>query len=391
MSESEVPTAAPEHPGGNRVRPIGRLARRGLILLASVTMLALTAAGWVAMDRGATSSKVLKDATGTTPRDDGVTDILLVGNDSRTDAQGNPLPLSVLRELRTENTSGLNTDTLILMRVPNNGAAPTAVSIPRDTRSFVPGRGAEKINGVYGLTKTETANQLASEGITDADRVRRDSELAAQRVLVQTVQRLTGIKVDHYAEVNLLGFYEITQAVGGVEVCLREATTDKDSGADFPAGRQTISGGDALAFVRQRHGLPRGDLDRVVRQQVFLASLANKVLSAGTLTDPGKVGGLIEAARRSVILDSDWNMGDFIQRMRDLASGGIRFQTLPVNEAPTRNDEGQYVLTVNPAEVKRFVQGLATPPHRVAPEPMLRLDGTAHRQPITSEEIRCVN
>ncbi|MFS8582929.1 MAG: LCP family protein, partial [Limnochordales bacterium] len=110
-----------------------------------------------------------------------------------------------------------------------------------------------------------------------------------------TVEELTGRKIDNYASVNLLGFYEITEAVGGVEVCLKQATSDKDSGADFAAGHQTISGGDALAFVRQRHGLPRGDLDRIVRQQAFMAGLAKKVLSTQTLTDPDKLNDLVAA------------------------------------------------------------------------------------------------
>src|SRR5690606_41683157 len=90
----------------------------------------------------------LHDALPISPADDGALDVLLVGSDSRTDAQGNPLPESVLKELRTESTSGLNTDTLIVVRIPHNGSSPTAVSIPRDTYTPVPGGGREKINAV---------------------------------------------------------------------------------------------------------------------------------------------------------------------------------------------------------------------------------------------------
>ncbi|WP_243792120.1 LCP family protein [Saccharopolyspora gloriosae] len=384
-------------PTGGRGRRWLRITGRTLIALLSAGVLVITAAGWTALDRlsgEVSSSAVLTETPDAPPADDGATDLLLVGNDSRTDAQGEPLPLSVLRELRTESTNGLNTDTLILLRVPHDGSQPTAVSLPRDTSVPMPGDGTQKINAVYGLAKSAAARRDSDSG---ADAERR-AQLAGQRALVQSVQGLAGVRVDRYAEVNLLGFYEVTDALGGVEVCLNQATSDKDSGADFAAGRQTISGGDALAFVRQRHGLPRGDLDRIVRQQVFLAAVTNKLLSTGTLTDPAKLAGLQDAARRSVVLDQSWNVTEFAAQMQGLASGSVRFVTLPVRSLTDRDEHGQSVVTVDPAQVRGFIAGLV-PTAGFGGSSPLDLDGTARSQnnapppseAITSAGIPCVN
>ncbi|MEU6131699.1 LCP family protein [Saccharopolyspora sp. NPDC047091] len=390
MAGEQDSPGTPGRRGGRALRIFGRAA----IALLSACVLAVVAAGWTALDRLSDEvggSQVLTETPDAPPADDGATDVLLVGNDSRTDAQGDPLPLSVLRELRTESTSGLNTDTLILLRIPHDGAQPTAVSLPRDTSVPVPGGGTQKINAVYGLAKAAASRQDPGSGAA----AERRAQLAGQRALVQSVQGLAGIRVDRYAEVNLLGFYEVTDALGGVEVCLRHATSDKDSGADFAAGRQTVSGGDALAFVRQRHGLPRGDLDRIVRQQAFLAAVTDKLLSTGTLTDPVKLGELQEAARRSVVLDQSWDVTEFAARMQGLASGSVRFVTLPVRSVGDRDEHGQSVVTVDPAQVRGFVADLV-PTAGFGAGPALDLDGSARRQgppspAISSAGVPCVN
>ncbi|WP_406688795.1 LCP family protein [Saccharopolyspora sp. ID03-671] len=376
-----------------RRRSAARIAGRSAIALASVVVLGLSAVGWFVTDRlsEVSSAKVLTEVPQAPPPDDGATDVLLVGSDSRTDAQGNPLPLRVLKRLRTEATGGLNTDSLVLIRVPHSGAPPTAVSIPRDTYTETPSGRPDKINSVYGLTKRATSDELAGENLP-ASEVEHRAKVAGQRALVQTVQTLTGMRVDHYAEINLLGFYELTDAVGGVEVCLNNATSDKDSGADFSAGRQTVTGGDALSFVRQRHGLPRGDLDRIVRQQVFMAGLANKVLSTGTLTDPAMVNDLVAATQRTVELDEAWDALGFVQQMQQIAAGRVSFVTMPVLSAGARDERGQSIVSVDRDAVQRFFTGLAASPPGMAPKPALRLDGSAQRQPITSDsDVPCVN
>jgi hypothetical protein len=129
---------------------------------------------------------------------------------------------------------------------------------------------------------------------------------------------------------------------------------DRFSGANFPAGPQLISGPDALAFVRQRHGLPRGDLDRIVRQQAYMASLANKVLTAGTLANPSRVHQLINAAQQSLVLDEGFDVLDFAARMQGLAAGNVMFETVPVLGDGDSESDGS-VLKVDPEAVRAFV------------------------------------
>src|SRR5699024_1776546 len=103
-----------------------------------------------------------------------------------------------------------------------------------------------------------TVEQLREDGGVDADEITRQSDQAGRTGLVKTVQQFTGVHIDHYAEVNLLGFYLLTKALDGVTVCLKRPTHDEDSGANFPAGVQELNAAQALSFVRQRKNLPEG-------------------------------------------------------------------------------------------------------------------------------------
>jgi LCP family protein required for cell wall assembly len=298
------------------------------------------------------------------PPDDGATDILLIGDDARTDAQGHPLPASVLSKLRTQFDAGVNTDTIIVLRIPKNGGKAFAVSIPRDTYVPIPGWHPDKINAAYGVVQALTAQQLRQSGDTSKDDIQQKSQQAGQLALTESVQNLTGIHIDHYAEVNLYGFYLLSQAIGGVPVCLKHATSDKNSGADFHAGIQTISGANALSFVRQRDNLPNGDLDRIVRQQVFLASAAKKLLSAGTLTNPGALNDLAGVVRQSLTTDPDLDLISFAQQAQSLASGNVEFVTIPVVNDNARSASGQSIVQVDVTAVHQFLTNLiaSTPP-----------------------------
>ena len=356
---------AAAHP--NRVRRAVVGTGRGLVALASAVVLVASGIGWASVNnlqRNLNTTDVLAELpsphASTTAAADGATDILLVGSDSRTDANGNPLPLDVLKLLRTEESKGLNTDTIILVRVPNDGGRAVAVSVPRDSYVPIPGYRQDKINAAYGAGKRTAREQLEASGETDERTLELDSNQAGRRTLVQAVQDLMGIEVDHYAEINLYGFYLLTEAMGGIEVCLKRATKDPDSGADFKAGRQLVAGGDALAFVRQRGNLPRGDLDRIVRQQVFMAAVANRVLSTGTLTDPGKLRGLLDATQKAIVLDTGWDVLAFARQMQGIAAGDVEFVTIPVLSIDARNERGQSIVTVDRQAVRAFVAGVLT-------------------------------
>jgi LCP family protein required for cell wall assembly len=290
--------------------------------------------------------------------DDGAIDILLVGMDSRTDAHGNPLSAQELATLKAGDEVASNTDTIILVRIPNNGKSATAISIPRDTYVSAPGLGKTKINGVYGQTKEEKRVSLVQSGVAPAEADAEGTE-AGREALIKTVADLTGVTVDHYAEIGLLGFALITDALGGVNVCLKEPVYEPLSGADFPAGWQKLNGPQALSFVRQRHDLPRGDLDRVVRQQVVMASLAHQVISGKTLSSPATMNRLQRAIQRSVVLSSGWDIMDFVNQLQKLAAGKIAFATIPVLDESGWSDDGMHsVVRVDPHQVQDWVAGL---------------------------------
>lgn len=365
---SRPPVPGPR-PGAPRVaappsldRP--RVLGRSLVALASVLVLAVTGTAWRTIDsltsRLATTSALdlgpsMNGDTGAPA--DGATDILLVGTDSRSDAQGNPLSPDELALLRAGDVATTNTDTIILVRVPNDGSSATAMSIPRDSYVDVPGHGEMKINGAYGTAKADRADELVHEGTSQADADTQSTE-AGRTALVDTVQDLTGVTVDHYAEIGLLGFVLLTDAVDGVPVCLNAATSDPFSGADFQAGEQTLGGADALSFVRQRKNLPRGDLDRVTRQQVFMASLAKQVLSAGTLTNPASLSQLTDAVQRSVVIDAGWDVVGFATQLAGLTGGAVTFQTIPVVNPDATSSDGSSIVEVDPDAVRAFTSGL---------------------------------
>jgi LCP family protein required for cell wall assembly len=291
--------------------------------------------------------------------EDGAIDVLLVGLDSRTDAHGNPLSQDELATLRAGDDEATNTDTIILIRIPNNGKSATAISIPRDSYVEAPGIGKMKINGVYGSEHAEKMIELVETDGVDPGQAQPQATEAGREALIKTVANLTGVTVDHYAEIGLLGFSLITDALGGVNVCLKDAVYEPLSGADFPAGWQKLNGPQALSFVRQRHDLPRGDLDRVTRQQAVMASLAHEVISSKTLSSPATLNRLQEAVQRSVVLSDGWDVMEFAEQLQKLAAGNVAFATIPVLEEAGWSDDGmQSVVRIDAAEVKSWVDGL---------------------------------
>ena len=374
------PPAGPP-PGGGSGSGDGGPRRRALLI---TRIVALVTAAVVLLGAGVAYAftDVLQGVSGTSNAtgnagDAGVDSaegltFLLVGSDARTDADGNPLSADELAQVGTEDDGGgINTDTIMLVHVPQGGGRATAVSIPRDTwigprvTNQIVGPYANgsqgpyqpnKVNSFYATAKAYTAEHLVSQGVSDRAQIERESNEAGRTMLIRVIQAFSGLKVDHYAEVNLLGFYLLSNAIGGVPVCLNEPVNDPWSGADFPAGEQEVQGTAALAFVRQRHGLPAGDLDRVKRQQAFLRGAADKILSVGTLTNPTKLNDLIGAVDRSVVFDQGFDVLTFAEQITNLSSGNINFETLPTTSSESSTDKD--ALATDPAQVKAFFDGI---------------------------------
>ncbi|MCI2422196.1 LCP family protein [Saccharopolyspora sp. K220] len=332
-----------------------------LVALLSVVVLSTTGFGWAMFRPGAGGTSTADVIGSGLNAPDGATDILLIGNDSRTDAFGNPLPADVLRELRTTQEGGDLTDAMILVRIPNGAQSASAISFPRDTLVDIGlGEGKTKLTETMNRGKDAERAKLQKQGITDQKELDEKSRLAGKQLLLKTIENITGVSIDHYAEVNLLGFYDITNAIDGVEVCLNEATKDSYSGANFQKGVQTISGGDALAFVRQRHGLIN-ELERGKRQQAFMSALAHKIMSTGTLTNPAKLTNLVNAIKKSVILDPELasDILGFAQQMQGIAGGNVQFYGAPVHLV---GPSGQEDVTLRIPEVRQFAADLLLSP-----------------------------
>ncbi|HEX4396810.1 MAG TPA: LCP family protein, partial [Trebonia sp.] len=216
--------------------------------------------------------------------------ILLMGLESRTYWNGQPLPRALTDIMHAGSAAlgvgGNTTNTLILLHIYDNGKKATGISIPRDdvvTMYGTHGYGGTtaKIDEAYGDALSYELQQLQQDG--QAAKMSRDqlyfqANEAGRAAEIQTVQALTGVHIDHFAELNLWGFYELANIFGPIEVCLKQAASDPDfSGANIPAGYHALSAAQALAFVRQRENLPNGDLDRTHRQQAVLDYVIWKV------------------------------------------------------------------------------------------------------------------
>ncbi len=345
------------HRAVRRPSPIRKALTRGVMTLVSAAAVMLTGAGYY-VAHGALGGITVSDALSPEdPRSAGDSmNILLIGLDSRKDQDGNDLPWSILKHLHAGDSEdgGYNTNTLILVHVGADDKV-VAFSIPRDDWvrfNGVPGYNHIKIKEAYGLTKQYVANKLANQGESSQKELETKGREAGRAATLRAVRNLTGVPIDYFAEVNLAGFYDLAQALGGVQVCLNHAVYDSYSGANFPAGRQTLDAAQALAFVRQRHGLDNGDLDRTHRQQAFLSSVMHELQESGTFTNLDKLKALMTVARKDVVLSAGWDE-DLIQRLGELAGGNIEFRTLPVVRYD--NIDGQDVNIVDPAAIKAEV------------------------------------
>ncbi|MFD8791835.1 LCP family protein [Streptomyces vinaceus] len=346
------PARRPRRSRGPR-RP-RRLARTLLVAVCALAVTAAAGAWYVYRDLAGSigSSRALEGAEKSKYGD---TNILLMGLDSRRDQNGEELPAEVLDKLHagSSDIGGYNANTLILLHVPGDGGRAKAFSVPRDDFVYIPGHGKDKIKKAYGLAKAEEEDRLAARGVKDRRQLERAGREAGRAAQIETVRNFLGVPVDHFAELNLAGFYHLADALGGVPVCLKRPVRDSYSGADFPAGRQSLNGQQSLAFVRQRHGLDMGDLDRTRRQQAFLAGATQKLDSAGTFTDPVKLMKLVDAAKQDVVTDAGWDLLSFVKQAKNLSGGKVAFTTLPV-ERFGRN-HGEDINVVDDMKIKRLI------------------------------------
>lgn len=204
---------------------------------------------------------------------------LLVGSDSR---EG--LTPEQRRQLGTGSSAGKRTDSIILVHVPAGSGKSVLISLPRDSYVPIPGHDSNKINAAYSF--------------------------GGPKLLVNTVEQVTDLRIDGYVEIGLGGFASVVDSLGGVNICVPFDMNDKDAHINLKKGCQNLSGPNALGFVRARHSDPRGDIGRAERQRQFLGAIMKKALSPGTVFIPTRYWGFSHAAAEGLVVGDDTSMRD---------------------------------------------------------------------------------
>lgn len=277
---------------------------------------------------------------------------LLVGSDTRNFPGGNQFQAT---PGSTDYVTGQRSDTAILVYVPPGTAKVTAISFPRDSWVTIPAYTGR--NGVHVPAHQSKINSAFA--------------LGGAPLLIATIENISGLRVDHYVQVDFAGFEHMVNALGGVSICVNTTRHDKDSGDYLTRGTHFVNGAQALAFVRDRKGLPRGDIDRILDQQYFLSVMLHSVLSAGTLANPFKLNAFLKAATASVTVDDGLSFADLrtlALRMRHLDPAHLTFTTLPfTSEAAWR--DGQLVVLPDQDKIHRMFAALTGQSPAPSPTP----------------------
>jgi LCP family protein required for cell wall assembly len=237
---------------------------------------------------------------------------LVVGSDTRADVPAGETPDG-------------RSDVMMLVRFTGDRQQAQVISLPRDSWVSIPGRGPAKLNAAYAY--------------------------GGPSLLVQTVEGLTGTRIDHYAALDFAGFVEMTDALGGVDVQVAETTSNGPY--TYAAGLNHLDGDQALYYVRQRHGLPGGDFDRVKRQQQYLRSVFTAASHQNVLTDVGALDSFLRALTGAMSVDEELSstaLLDMAVQLRSLRPAAVTFLTVPV--AGTGMERAQSVVRLDGARAE---------------------------------------
>ena len=254
------------------------------------------------------------------------TNYLLMGSDSRDFAGGqsyNVAPGSAAF------VTGQRSDVVMLLHIPADNGKSTVVSFPRDSwvqlPAYTDAKGVDH-EAVYAKLNAAFA-------------------IGGAPLLVATMEQLTGLHIDHFASVNFPGFQGMVNALGGIDVCIGTTRHDQNSGDFLTRGQHHVNGVQALALVRDRESFPNQDLGRIKDQEYFLSVMLKKVLSAGTLTNPLKLTEFLNAATKSLTVDSGLSVGDMrklASRFSHLDPSSVSFITVPISNANYRATSSVY-------------------------------------------------
>ncbi|MER6943329.1 LCP family protein [Nonomuraea sp. NPDC000554] len=253
----------------------------------------------------------------------GAMNILLVGVDKRDDlTRQQQIQLKLGREV------GQRTDTMMVIHLSEDHSRVTVVSLPRDTWTTIPGKGEHKINSAY--------------------------QFGGPKLTKQTVEQVTGLPIHRYIEVNVLGFIDVVDSLGGVTVCTPVPIKDPKAGLDLAAGTHELQGAQALGYARTR-ATARSDLDRIDRQQQVISALLNRALSAGTLANPARLAAFVNSTLRTVKVDPDDGLIGLATQLRDVSLDNVKFASVPLADVNYKAPTGESaVLWDKPAAQEMF-------------------------------------
>src|SRR5689334_7672549 len=251
------------------------------------------------------------------PKLNGSENILIIGSDSRTGTHGR----------YGRGIQGSRSDTSMILHIPPTHTGAIVISFPRDT--MVPILSCDRVDNGH-------AGQQAQLGVLE--QLNTTFSDGGPACLWRTLEQVTRIHIDHFVMVNFEGFKSIVNDVGGVSVCLPSAIRDPASKLNLPAGRSVVHGDQALAFVRERHIGLGSDLQRINRQQIFLASLAQKIKQSSSLSNPTRLYGLVHDIASSLTTDTGLTFTDMYavaNSLKGLSTSALQFIMAPVVPYPT--------------------------------------------------------
>jgi LCP family protein required for cell wall assembly len=236
---------------------------------------------------------------------------------------------------------GIRSDTIILAHLYGKSNKALFVSFPRDSWVEIPA-----------WTDAKGKTHRSHHG-----RINSAISTGGPALLVATVEKLTDIRIDHYVQIDFVGFKRMVDKLGGVDICLSKDVDDPHSYLHLSKGRHHVNGNTALKFARTRYSFAGGDLDRIKNQQQLIGSMIHKVLSAGTLLNPLKLNGFLNAATSSLKVDEDTSFGDIKNialRARGFSSGNVLFTTVPIEDASYRINGASVVKLDEAADADLF-------------------------------------
>ncbi|MEY2663718.1 MAG: hypothetical protein RIR35_526 [Actinomycetota bacterium] len=240
---------------------------------------------------------------------------LVVGSDTR---EG--LSRAEIKRLKvggTDVAAGKRSDTMLLVHISKKRDKAAIISVPRDTYARIPEH--ENSQGKLIPATYSKINSAYNWG--------------GAPLLIQTFEAMSGLRIDHYVEINFVGFVRMVDALGGVEICTKRDIDDPKSHLVLPAGRHILDGVDSLKYVRTRQFDGLGDLGRMKRQQEFAGAMLRKATSAGVLLNPVKMVDFVGSALDTVVTDEGLNQGDLLtlgKQLRNLSASNVRTLTIPL-------------------------------------------------------------